>query len=296
MSTSPARLPLVSVLTPSFNQGRWIAETIKSVSAQTYPHIEHIVVDGGSTDGTLEILRAAPPQVRWISEPDAGQSAAINKAFTLSSGSIIGWLNSDDAYFSRNAVGTAVELFRRHTKVTLVYGHSILVDADGTVLHVNWAPRFRPRVFRMHNFIVQPAAFVRRSAVGDRLVDDAFAYSMDRELWLRLAREGRPERLGVPVAIDRHHPDRKSYTRPDLYSTDLSALLRRYDVLPEGRGLVRLKAMKVALRWAGLSLAVSLPGTGEPACAIEIPRLARRLLNQVAIPRSRIRGSDDPER
>src|SRR5690242_19457333 len=89
--------PLVSIVTPSLNQARWLREAIESVRAQDYPHVEHVVVDGGSTDGTLEILREYD-HLRWVSEPDRGQSHALNKGFQLATGEIFGWLNADDAY------------------------------------------------------------------------------------------------------------------------------------------------------------------------------------------------------
>src|SRR5258707_986120 len=100
--------PLVSVVTPSFNQGRWLIENLRSVAVQSYPLIEHVVMDGGSTDGSLAVLADASPSVVWESGPDNGQSDAINKAFRRSSGEIIGWLNSDDAYFSSDVVDKAV--------------------------------------------------------------------------------------------------------------------------------------------------------------------------------------------
>src|SRR5437868_3953200 len=99
---------LVSVLTPSFNQRPWLKDNLESVSSQSYPNIEHIVMDGASTDGSVEILRNSLHNVRWLSEPDRGQSHALNKAFAESRGEIVGWLNSDDAYFSCDAVGDVV--------------------------------------------------------------------------------------------------------------------------------------------------------------------------------------------
>src|SRR5713226_6394238 len=113
---------LVSILTPSFNQARWLADNLRSVTNQTYPHIEHIIMDGGSTDSSVEILKKAGPNVRWRSEPDRGQSHALNKAFAESRGEVIGWLNSDDAYFTPTAVAEAVQVFERCPDVNVVYG------------------------------------------------------------------------------------------------------------------------------------------------------------------------------
>src|SRR5688572_1037654 len=106
----PAELPLVSIVTPSLNQGRYLDEAIRSVQGQDYPRLEHVVVDGGSTDETLDVLRRHP-HLRWVSEPDGGQSDAVNKGFRLARGEIFGWLNADD-YYLPGAVAAAVAVLR----------------------------------------------------------------------------------------------------------------------------------------------------------------------------------------
>ena len=126
--------PLVSIVTPSFNQGRYLGACIASIQRQTYEAVDHVIADGGSTDETLDVLSGAPANVRWRSEPDGGQAAAINKAFADTRGDIIGWLNSDDAYFDRRAIARAVEILRRRPEVDLVYGHAALVGADNEIL------------------------------------------------------------------------------------------------------------------------------------------------------------------
>jgi len=276
--------PLVSVLTPSFNQGRWLKDNLGSVARQTYPSVEHVVADGGSTDGTLEVLRAARPAVRWASEPDRGQSHALNKAFRHSRGEIIGWLNSDDAYFDRHAVEAAVATFERHPDAAVVYGHAALVNAVGLILHMIWVPRFSLRLLRTHNFIIQPAAFVRRSAIERGFVDEAYDYAMDRELWLRLAAGHRFVRADRVLAIDRHHPGRKAYLRDDLRRLDTDRLVATYRV-PDGRAAaVRRKALKIAFRGAGLGL------TGQASGELAFDRLldgrARLYARQAVLPRA----------
>ena len=114
--------PLVSILTPSFNQGRWLGDNLASVAAQSYGSIEHVVMDGGSRDETLDLLEATDGRVKWRSEPDRGQSHALNKALGASEGEYIGWLNSDDAYFSRDAVSDVVSVFDADPSVNVVYG------------------------------------------------------------------------------------------------------------------------------------------------------------------------------
>ena len=253
--------PLVSVLTPSFNQARWLGDNLRSVDRQTYPAIEHIVMDGGSTDGTLDILCAASERVQWRSEPDRGQSHALNKAFAQAGGDIIGWLNSDDAYFGIDAVASAVGFFARHPEVDVVYGHAALVNADGLILHMIWSPPFSSRFLRLHNFIIQPAAFIRRSALGDAIVDEAYDSAMDRELWLRLSRDHRFARLDRVLAIDRHHLERKTHTRPDLAQADGERIAAAYRV-PNGWWTpVARKVVKVAFRMMGIRLLPEASGT-----------------------------------
>jgi glycosyltransferase involved in cell wall biosynthesis len=277
--------PLVSILSPSMNQARWLRANLESVRRQTYSPIEHVVADGGSTDGTVEVLRSWPGSVSWISESDQGQSEAINKAFGRSSGEIIGWLNSDDAYFSRHSVELAVEAFRGHPEAAVVYGHSALVDGDDRLLHFNWAPPFSRRLLKRHNFIVQPAAFIRRSLLGDALVDDRFGYAMDRELWLRLTEQHEAVRVPAVLAVDRHHPDRKSYTRLDLYERDLALLVTRYGVPELRSGYLRRKALNVAIRLVGASLALDRSQRRDPVIPIAETTTASLLLRQVLIPR-----------
>ncbi len=246
--------PRVSILTPSYNQARWLADNLRSVAVQSYPMIEHVVMDGGSTDGSRDILASASPAVVWESGPDEGQSDAINKAFHRSTGEIIGWLNSDDAYFSRDVVARAVEVFEKHPEVGLVYGHAVLVNAEGKILQVIWASPFARTALRAFNFISQPTVFIRRSALGrTNLVDPALEYTMDWELWLHLARRTRFHWLNRVVALDRHHLQRKSYTRPDLATHDMELIRRRYRRPRLASILVVHKTMNAALRLAGLS-------------------------------------------
>jgi len=228
--------PLVSVLTPSFNQAEWLSANLRSVSCQSYPHIEHIVMDGGSTDGTRAILESTEGIV-WRSESDRGQSDAINKAFAISHGEIIGWINSDDAYFDRGVVTAVVDTFQRHPKVDVVYGHLAQVAADGTIIWLNWVPRFSRRLLDIVNFIGQPVAFIRRSALSEPMLDDTYHFTMDYELWLRLAARGcRFLRVPRITAVDRHHGTRKGVTMVDVLHSDLERLAGSH-----GRGYPRGK-------------------------------------------------------
>jgi len=226
-------LPLVSILTPSFNQATWLPDNLRSVASQTYPRIEHIGIDGGS------VLRAAGESVRWRSEPDAGQADAINKAFRESTGEIIGWINSDDAYFDRGVVEDVVSAFAADPDVDVIYGHAAQIAGDGTIIWMIWVPWFMRRVLRIVNFIGQPVAFIRRSALSDPMLDDTYHFAMDYELWLRLDREGRRfRRIPRIIAVDRHQAARKGVLMADVLRTDLDRL-----AVTHGRAYPRAKTV-----------------------------------------------------
>ena len=122
-------LPLVSVVTPSYNKGAFIEETILSVKNQTYPRIEHIIIDGGSTDNTIDVIKKyeGTYNMHWVSEPDNGQSDAVNKGWRMARGEILGWLNSDDTYMPW-AVETAVKFLTGHPNVSVVYGNCNIIN------------------------------------------------------------------------------------------------------------------------------------------------------------------------
>lgn len=249
------REPLVSVLTPSFNQGAWIADNLRSVANQTYRNVEHVIMDGGSGDGTLALLeQVSDPRLRWWSEPDRGQSHALNKALSVSRGDLVGWLNSDDAYFGPTAIEDAVDVFRRRPEVAVVYGHAALVNADGLILHFIWAPPFSRQLLKLHDFIAQPAAFIRRSAVGDVIADENFDFAMDYELWLRLSVTASFARINRILAIDRHHDMRKSTRMLGTLDQDLERLRGRYGIASGHAAHAARRLWKIASRFIGASL------------------------------------------
>lgn len=196
--------PLVSIVTPSFNQAGFIEETIRSVLNQDYPRVEYIIIDGGSNDGSVEIIQryaAQGSQLRiplsgvahslsaWVSEPDQGQTDAINKGFARTQGDILAWLNSDDVLLP-HAVSEAVEFLQTHPEVGMVYGDANLIDQDGKVIGKFPARQTDYRRLRQgYVHIPQQAAFFRASLwrqVGP--LDPTFYFAMDYDLWVRLAR------------------------------------------------------------------------------------------------------------
>jgi len=202
--------PLVSIVTPSYNQWQFIEDTILSVKNQDYPNIEHIIVDGGSTDDTVETLRKyeGTYNMRWISEPDEGQADAVNKGFAMAKGEIIGWLNSDDVYLLRNTVSSVVGKFRQSPEVAILYGHGVKFS-NNKVLRARYLPGFDYETLKCWCFIIQPAVFFKRTVVENDLLRKDLHYSMDYEYWLRLGLRYRWSRLNLVLAGDRNHPERK---------------------------------------------------------------------------------------
>jgi hypothetical protein len=225
----------VSVVTPSLNQGRFLGATLQSVGAQDFPIQEHWVIDGGSADETLAVLRAAArPGLSWVSERDRGQAHAVNKGIARSTGEIIGWINSDDIYFP-GALARAVEYFASHPQVDVVYGAADHIDVEGTVLSAYPTADFD--LPRLHEFcfICQPAAFFRRSCISRYgLLDERLHYCMDYEFWLRLGRSGAKfAYLPVKLAGSRLHADTKTLgARVALHREIIDMFLRLQGTVP----------------------------------------------------------------
>jgi glycosyltransferase involved in cell wall biosynthesis len=182
--------PLVSIVTPSFNQARFLPATLESVLNQSYPNIEYIVIDGGSTDGSVAVIEDYADRLAyWVTEPDKGQTEAINKGFARARGEILAWLNSDDTY-EPNAVAQAVEKFQQTPDIGMVYGEANFIDEYGQKIgRFPAAQTDYERLRRGYVHIPQQAAFWRADLwrqVGP--LDESLYFAMDYDLWLRLAK------------------------------------------------------------------------------------------------------------
>lgn len=205
--------PLVSIITPTLNQADFIEHTILSVLGQSYPNIEYIVIDGGSTDGTLDILRRYEDRLRWISEPDQGQASAINKGFRLATGDILGWLNSDDVYLD-GAIDVVARHFMTHPDHAFVYGDALALNREGNSFGVRSHVRQTDlnMLLNESDYIVQPASFWRRSlweTVGE--LDEALFFTLDYEYWMRVAKRYALHYIPVPLAAERMYGDAKTF-------------------------------------------------------------------------------------
>jgi glycosyltransferase involved in cell wall biosynthesis len=180
---------LVSIITPSFNQARYLEETIRSVLDQDHPQLEYIIVDGGSTDGSLEIIKKYADRLAWwVSEKDQGQTDAINKGFARAKGEVLAWLNSDDTY-NPGAISAALAFLQAHPQAGLVYGDTNFIDENGKILGAFPAAQTDyKRLRRGYVHIPQQAAFFRADIwkqVGP--LDPSFYFAMDYDLWVRIA-------------------------------------------------------------------------------------------------------------
>jgi glycosyltransferase involved in cell wall biosynthesis len=244
-----ADLPTISIVTPSYNQGAFLEEAMTSVLGQLYPHVEYVVVDGGSTDGSVQLIEKYAERLSyWCSEPDGGHYDAINKGFSRTSGEIMAWLNSDDKYVSGafSVVGQIFSAFPEVEWLSSVYplgwnrfGEAVAcADAGGfsrasflraaTLPSPSWYSR---------RFIQQESTFWRRSLwerAGGR-VDTSIALAADFELWARFYQHA--DLFGVAAILGgfRLHPDQKTWERQTEYVAEAESVLRRYGGAPYGQ-------------------------------------------------------------
>jgi len=210
MSRTP--LPLVSIVTPSLNQAQFIRQTIESVLSQDYPNIEYWVMDGGSQDGTVEILKSYGEKIHWVSEADSGQSQAVNKGWARARGEILGWVNADDL-LTPSAVRNAVEALLADETIGAVYGDTTYIDENGEFIQ-----RYPARPFdyealagETENFIPQPSVFMRRDVLEKAgFLNESLHYIMDYDLWLRMGLVAPMKYLPVEMASLRLHSTAKT--------------------------------------------------------------------------------------
>jgi glycosyltransferase involved in cell wall biosynthesis len=204
--------PYFSIIIPSFNQGHFISETINSILNQSFKNIEVLVIDGGSTDQTIEILKKYGDRIKWISEKDRGQTHAINKGIERVRGEIVAYLNSDD-YYLVNTLETVAGIFYNRKDVQWVTGDYLIVDEHGKEIHSmvsKYKAVFRKRLsfnsLSVMNTVIQPSTFLRRSFVKELgLFNEELRYTMDYEYWLRAIQRSKPVVIKEKLSVFRIH-------------------------------------------------------------------------------------------
>lgn len=236
--------PLVSIITPSYNQGRFISDTIESVLAQDYDYIEYIVIDGGSTDNTLDVLEKYKNRLCYISEKDNGQSDAINKGFRMAKGEIVAWLNSDDVY-EPGCISRIVSEFQKDSELGLLYGDGYIIDENNHKLKVfEYTQKFDLwKLVNFWDYIMQPTAFFRLSYLKKvNYLDVNLHYCMDWDLWIRLASVSKVKYINKLLACSREYEETKTSTGGDKRLKEIISLLQKYSGKEKPLGVESYKA------------------------------------------------------
>ena len=261
-------MTLVSIITPSFNQATYLEQTILSVLGQDHPRIEYIVVDGASTDNSVDIIRKYESKLAWwVSEKDNGQADAVNKGFARATGEIIAWLNSDD-YYLAGAVSAAVRIFEEHPEVVLAYGNMLAVDEHGKTFNTLNYKQLTLEDLLCFQIIGQPAVFMRRSALeATGRLDPAFHFLLDHHLWIRLAQQGKILHVPQTWAAARYHAEAKNRARAAEFGHEAFRIL---DAVAQDENLAPILARvhRRALASAHRVDARYLLDGGQPASAL----------------------------
>ena len=218
-----------------------------SVLNQDYPNIEYIVIDGGSTDGSVEIIKKIQNRLAyWVSEPDSGQSAAINKGFKRATGQIFNWINSDDLLMP-SAVKIAVHYLMENPDIGMVYGDRIIIDERGNFLSINRYPSHNARIFRHHSRIPQETTFFRRELWYEvDGVDEGLNYCMDRDLFVKLSKRTQFYHIPFVLGAYRKHSLSKtviySHTLKTAGREEINKVYRRHYL--KGRNRLKVKFCK----------------------------------------------------
>ena len=241
--------PLISIITPSYNQAQYLEDTIQSVLHQDYPNLEFIIVDGSSTDGSQEIIRQYSDKLAWwVSEPDQGQADAINKGLRKANGEIVAWLNSDDLYLP-GAVSSAIDAFKMNPAAGVIYGDAVSADADGRLLNKLCFSNWNTLDFLKFNIICQPAVFMKRSYLEEiGYLDSSYHFFLDHQLWIRLSRV--TDFIHHPEfwAVSRYHPEAKNVTMASQSGREVIRILDWAEKQPDLSNMIGENYHQV---WAG---------------------------------------------
>jgi glycosyltransferase involved in cell wall biosynthesis len=228
--------PRITVVTPSFNQGAFIEATLKSVISQNYPNLQHIVLDGGSTDNSVEIIRRYEPHIAyWHSRKDKGQADALQQGFAMADGEILCWLNSDDIFLPE-ALNTVGRLFAKHEDVDFIYGNRCTIDRDGNVTgrHI-WPWHITKWHWALGQPLAQECSFFRKS-IYERVggIDPTKFFIMDYDLFFRMWRAGRFRKTTAFLGCLRQHEETKNARHVDVWQRELAEAKKKYGLRDPG--------------------------------------------------------------
>mgnify|MGYP002642021354 CR=1 FL=1 len=237
------KLPKISVVTPSLNQGQFLEECIISVINQDYPDFEYIIIDGGSTDNSLDIIAEYQHCLAYsVSEPDNGQSGAINKGFKRAKGELVAWLNSDD-YYLPGAFMKVAETYSRNPEASFYYGNGLRVDSTGLkksrFFEAETVNFDRNALLYCLNYILQPATFINAACLKRiDFLDEDLDYGMDTDLWLKLSKEKMPAFVPETLAASREYGDTKTSTGSFQRIEELRQIAERHTGQPMTPGVL----------------------------------------------------------
>jgi glycosyltransferase involved in cell wall biosynthesis len=234
--------PRIGIVTPSFNQAEFIEETIRSVLLQGYPNQEYIIIDGGSKDSSVDVIKKYEKWVAyWVSEPDRGQSHAINKGFHKTTGEIVAWINSDDLY-TRDSFMNVGRYFTNNPDMDMVFGDCALIDDRGNQTGRLEAPyEFSlKQLIETGDFIPQPSVFFTKKALKESGgLNESLHYSMDYELWIKIGLSHRVGNIHTLLSAFRKQPNQKTFTTNNLQYRENLKIRSRYGGVKQKYAFVR---------------------------------------------------------